>query len=405
MADHAKETARRRTLAIISHPDAGKTTVTEKLLLYGGAIQLAGTVKGRKAARHATADWMQMEQQRGISVTSAVMQFPYRERIVNLLDTPGHEDFSEDTYRTLTAVDSALMVIDVAKGVEERTEKLMDVCRLRTTPIMTFINKLDREGRDPMELLDEVENARDPLRAGNLADRHGQALQGRVPPLERAGAPVLGPARRAHRRGRDDRGARQPAPRRGAGRPGSRAARGGGAGARRQQRVRRRRLPARRAHAGVLRLGDQQLRHPGAARRVRRVRARAVVARGHHAHDRSLRDEVLRLRVQDPGEHGSAAPRPHRLPARVLGRLSQGHEDAPRAHRQGREDRQRHHLHGLGPGPDRGAPIPATSSVCTTTAPSASATPSPRARRSPSPVFPTSPPSCSAVPSSGIRCA
>ena len=158
MTAQAEETARRRTLAIISHPDAGKTTVTEKLLLFGGAIQQSGTVKGRKSDRHATADWMQMEQQRGISVTSAVMQFPYRERIVNLLDTPGHEDFSEDTYRTLTAVDSALMVIDVAKGVEERTEKLMDVCRLRTTPVMTLINKLDREGRDPMELMDEVEN-------------------------------------------------------------------------------------------------------------------------------------------------------------------------------------------------------------------------------------------------------
>jgi len=152
------EMARRRTFAIISHPDAGKTTLTEKLLLYGGAIQLAGTVKGRKAARHATSDWMELEKQRGISVTSAVMQFPYKDYIVNLLDTPGHEDFSEDTYRTLTAVDSALMVIDSAKGVEDRTIKLMDVCRLRSTPIITFINKLDREGRDPMELLDEVEN-------------------------------------------------------------------------------------------------------------------------------------------------------------------------------------------------------------------------------------------------------
>jgi len=148
---------KRRTFAIISHPDAGKTTLTEKLLLFGGAIQLAGTVKGRKAARHATSDWMAMEQERGISVTSSVMQFPYGEHIVNLLDTPGHEDFSEDTYRTLTAVDSALMVIDVAKGVEGRTEKLMDVCRLRTTPVMTFINKMDREGRDPIELMDEVE--------------------------------------------------------------------------------------------------------------------------------------------------------------------------------------------------------------------------------------------------------
>jgi peptide chain release factor 3 len=151
------EINRRRTFAIISHPDAGKTTLTEKLLLFGGAIQLAGAVKGRKAARHATSDWMKLEQQRGISVTSSVMQFPYGGCIVNLLDTPGHEDFSEDTYRTLTAVDSALMVIDCAKGVEERTIKLMDVCRLRDTPIMTFINKLDRDGRDPMSLLDEVE--------------------------------------------------------------------------------------------------------------------------------------------------------------------------------------------------------------------------------------------------------
>ncbi|PIE82746.1 MAG: peptide chain release factor 3 [Candidatus Contendobacter odensis] len=149
---------RRRTFAIISHPDAGKTTLTEKLLLFGGAIQLAGTVKGRKASRHATSDWMALEQQRGISVTSSVMQFPYREHIVNLLDTPGHEDFSEDTYRTLTAVDSALMVIDCAKGVEDRTIKLMEVCRLRDTPIFTFINKLDREGRDPIELLDEIED-------------------------------------------------------------------------------------------------------------------------------------------------------------------------------------------------------------------------------------------------------
>ncbi len=149
---------RRRTFAIISHPDAGKTTLTEKLLLYGGAIQLAGTVKGRKAARHATSDWMQLEKERGISVTSSVMQFPYKDCIINLLDTPGHADFSEDTYRVLTAVDSALMVIDAAKGVEERTIKLMDVCRLRDTPIITFINKMDREARDAIDILDEIEN-------------------------------------------------------------------------------------------------------------------------------------------------------------------------------------------------------------------------------------------------------
>src|SRR4051812_12614779 len=157
MTSTGQETARRRTFAIISHPDAGKTTLTEKLLLFGGAIQLAGTVKGRKAARHATSDWMALEKQRGISITSSVMQFPYEGKIVNLLDTPGHADFGEDTYRTLTAVDSALMVIDCAKGVEERTIKLMEVTRLRDTPIMTFINKLDREGRPPIDLLDEIE--------------------------------------------------------------------------------------------------------------------------------------------------------------------------------------------------------------------------------------------------------
>jgi peptide chain release factor 3 len=158
MSAISKEVKRRRTFAIISHPDAGKTTLTEKLLLYGRAIQLAGTVKGRKAARHATSDWMALEQQRGISVTTSVMQFPYHDNVINLLDTPGHEDFSEDTYRTLTAADSALMVIDSAKGVEERTIKLMEVCRLRDTPIISFINKLDREGREPVELLDEIED-------------------------------------------------------------------------------------------------------------------------------------------------------------------------------------------------------------------------------------------------------
>ncbi|MBV5311456.1 peptide chain release factor 3 [Chromatium okenii] len=158
MSTLTEQLEKRRTFAIISHPDAGKTTLTEKLLLFGGAIQLAGTVKGRKAARHATSDWMALEKERGISVTSSVMQFPYSDAIINLLDTPGHEDFSEDTYRTLTAVDSALMVIDVAKGVEERTIKLMEVCRLRNTPILTFVNKLDREGRDAVEVLDEIEN-------------------------------------------------------------------------------------------------------------------------------------------------------------------------------------------------------------------------------------------------------
>ncbi|MGA8147221.1 MAG: peptide chain release factor 3 [Gallionellaceae bacterium] len=154
----AREVARRRTFGIISHPDAGKTTLTEKLLLFSGAIQLAGTVKARKSGRHATSDWMEIEKQRGISVASSVMQFDYRDHVVNLLDTPGHQDFSEDTYRVLTAVDSALMVIDAAKGVEAQTIKLLNVCRMRNTPILTFMNKMDREVRDPLELLDEVES-------------------------------------------------------------------------------------------------------------------------------------------------------------------------------------------------------------------------------------------------------
>ena len=153
-----REVARRRTFGIISHPDAGKTTLTEKLLLFSGAIQLAGTVKARKSGRHATSDWMEIEKQRGISVASSVMQFEYRDHVVNLLDTPGHQDFSEDTYRVLTAVDSALMVIDAAKGVEAQTIKLLNVCRMRNTPIITFMNKMDRETRDPLELLDELES-------------------------------------------------------------------------------------------------------------------------------------------------------------------------------------------------------------------------------------------------------
>ncbi|MEG3767614.1 peptide chain release factor 3 [Alteromonas sp. 14N.309.X.WAT.G.H12] len=156
-ADFLNEINKRRTFAIISHPDAGKTTITEKVLLFGRALQTAGTVKGKKSGQHAKSDWMEMEKERGISVTTSVMQFPYKDHLVNLLDTPGHEDFSEDTYRTLTAVDSCLMVIDAAKGVEDRTRKLMEVTRLRDTPIITFMNKLDRDIRDPLELLDEVE--------------------------------------------------------------------------------------------------------------------------------------------------------------------------------------------------------------------------------------------------------
>lgn len=158
MADYIKEIEKRRTFAIISHPDAGKTTLTEKLLLYGGAIRLAGSVKARKASKHAVSDWMEIEKQRGISVTSSVMQFNYDGYCINILDTPGHQDFSEDTYRTLMAADSAVMVIDAAKGIEDQTRKLFHVCALRGIPIFTFVNKMDREAKDPFTLLDDIEN-------------------------------------------------------------------------------------------------------------------------------------------------------------------------------------------------------------------------------------------------------
>src|SRR5512135_1297261 len=157
MTEPTEELKRRRTFAIIAHPDAGKTTLTEKLLLFGGAIQMAGAVKARGEQRRARSDWMKVERERGISVTASVMSFDYAERSFNLVDTPGHEDFSEDTYRTLTAVDSAVMVIDAAKGIESQTRKLFEVCRLRDVPIITFINKMDREARDTFDLLDEIE--------------------------------------------------------------------------------------------------------------------------------------------------------------------------------------------------------------------------------------------------------
>ena len=157
MSNITEEIKKRRTFAIISHPDAGKTTLTEKFLLYGGAINLAGTVKGRKAAKHAVSDWMEIEKERGISVTSSVMQFEYDNYCINILDTPGHQDFSEDTYRTLMAADSAVMVIDGSKGVEAQTIKLFKVCVMRGIPIFTFINKMDRAGRDPFDLMEEIE--------------------------------------------------------------------------------------------------------------------------------------------------------------------------------------------------------------------------------------------------------
>ena len=190
---HAPKTEikRRRTFGIISHPDAGKTTLTEKLLLFGGAIKMAGAVKARKADRHATSDWMAIEQERGISVTTSVMKFNYRDYEINLLDTPGHQDFSEDTYRVLTAVDSAVMVIDSAKGVETQTEKLMEVCRMRNTPIMTFINKLDREGMPPLDILADIEeNLQIECAPLSWPIGMGKTLQGGLQSLPQGAAPL-----------------------------------------------------------------------------------------------------------------------------------------------------------------------------------------------------------------------
>ena len=186
---HATETRRRRTFAIISHPDAGKTTLTEKLLLFSGAIQIAGSVKARKASRHATSDWMEIEKQRGISVASSVMQMVYRDHVINLLDTPGHADFSEDTYRTLCAADAAVMVLDAAKGLEPQTLKLFRVCRDRGLPIVTFVNKCDRPGLAPLELLDQINEqigltpvplawpVADGEDFAGIVDRHGAGTQ------------------------------------------------------------------------------------------------------------------------------------------------------------------------------------------------------------------------------------
>ena len=317
-----REVARRRTFAIISHPDAGKTTLTEKLLLYGGAIRQAGSVKARKAARHATSDWMEIEKQRGISVTSSAMQFDYDGYRINILDTPGHQDFSEDTYRTLVAADSAVMLIDNAKGVEEQTIKLFKVCRLRSIPIFTFVNKMDRAGRDPFELMEEIEQVlgirscpvnwpigihgdfkgvyhRDTrqmelYRGGD----HGQTqvevrtVSLTIPTARRSSAGLLRQARRGRR----------------AARRGRRPVRSG-QGARRA------------ADADVLRLRDQQLRRRAVPEALFDLHPAAHAAQGGRGPDPAGRRQVHGLHLQDPGEHEPRAPRPAGVHARVLGRV------------------------------------------------------------------------------------
>ena len=277
----AAEVERRRTFAIISHPDAGKTTLTEKLLLFGGAINLAGQVKAKRDRRSTRSDWMAIERERGISVVTSVMTFDYDGRVFNLLDTPGHEDFSEDTYRTLTAVDSAVMVIDAAKGIEARTRKLFEVCRLRDIPIITFINKMDRESRDPFDLLDEIEKTL----ALDTAPMTWPIGRGR----DFAGTYDIATGEmRLLSRGRQDRRAAA-ARSRGAGAEKSDARRQGhqrraGAGEGRLPALRFRFLPRGPSDAGVLRLGLEEFRRQGSARRARRLRAAAARAGVEQAH-------------------------------------------------------------------------------------------------------------------------
>ena len=322
------EAARRRTFAIISHPDAGKTTLTEKLLLYAGAVELAGSVRARANGRHSTADWLAIERERGITVTSTALQFDHLGCRFNLLDTPGHRDFSEDTYRTLLAADGAVMVLDAARGIQQQTLKLFEVCRRQRLPIVTFINKLDQPGREPLELLDEIERALGlDDRAAELADRGWPGLSrglrsapAQPAPLRadgawpapgaggdrersttRCGRPLLGEA--AWRRLREEVGAGD-----------------GGRG-----RLRPRSLPGRRSDAGLLRQRADQLRHRPVPRRPGRAAAGARPARERSRPGAAARPRFLRLHLQDPGEHGPATPRPDGVPAGLLRPLREGH--------------------------------------------------------------------------------
>ena len=342
-----REVKRRRTFAIISHPDAGKTTLTEKLLLFGGAIQMAGTVKARKSGRHATSDWLEIEKQRGISVASSVMQFTYDDCVINLLDTPGHQDFSEDTYRVLTAVDAAVMVVDAAKGVEEQTIKLLEVCRLRNTPIITFINKMDREVRDPLEVLDEIESVLKikcapvtwPIGMGKRFQGVYHLLNDEVlrflPGEAKAGQEVevlqgaqieqlakLCPSEMKTMRDETE------------------LVSGAGASFDLQEFLSGQQSPVF-FGSGINNFGVREdLARPGG------LGAFTVAARHRCAHRATDRACLHRLRVQDPGQHGPESPRPHRLSARVLRSLHLGHEGQTSPHRQGNEARQRGDLHG-----------------------------------------------------------
>ncbi len=328
-----REAGRRRTFAIISHPDAGKTTLTEKFLLYGGAVQDAGQVKARGERRRVRSDWMDMEQQRGISITSTVMQFPYRDQVLNLLDTPGHRDFSEDTYRVLAAADAAIMVLDASSGIEPQTLKLFEVCRERRIPLITFVNKWDRPGKEALELTDEIEDTLDlatmPITwpvgiagdfRGLIDKRSGDYIRftRTARGATEAGEEVLDPERALEVDGDSyvERGGTD------------RAARGG------RQRLRPRAVRGRPRHARVLRLRPHQLRGAPAARRGGRPRPVTSAATGRGRHGASARRSLLRLRVQGAGQHGSVAPGPDRLRTGLLRSLRAGRGHHPRTHRQ-----------------------------------------------------------------------
>ena len=317
----------RRTFAIISHPDAGKTTLTEKLLLFGGAIHLAGAVKAKKAQSHARSDWMAIEQQRGISVTASVMTFEYDNHTVNLLDTPGHKDFSEDTYRTLTAVDSAVMVLDAAKGIETQTRKLFEVCRLRDTPIITFINKMDREAKEPFDLLDEIEktlaldvspitwpigmgerfkgcydllNEKLHLFDANSGDRVTESVQfddTNDPGLENY-VPTADLAKFREE----------------------------------VEMVRAMCKPFNResyleGHLTPVFFGSA-INNFGVRELLNALNSLAPPATQHHTRCAAHRAEIHRLRIQGAGQHGQEPPRPHRLRAYLLGQIYARHESA-----------------------------------------------------------------------------
>ncbi len=333
-----REIERRRTFAIISHPDAGKTTLTEKLLLFGGALREAGAVRAQKAARHATSDWLELEKQRGISVSSSVLHFDYEGLRVNILDTPGHRDFSEDTYRTLMAADSVVMLIDAAKGVEAQTRKLFQVCRLRRIPIFTFVNKLDRNGREPLELMDEIESVLGiDVAPVNWPIGAGSDFRG-VYDRERSRALLFSGGHH---------GAQRVDQREIGGGPRAaelEAAVGALAGELADSLELLDGARRRRSISARVRAGEQTPMFFGSALTNFGVQpfleaflemAPAPSARAlGQGPDPAGRDALLGVRLQDPGEHGPGPPRPHRLPAHLLGALREGRERAARPHGQ-----------------------------------------------------------------------